>query len=99
MRRKEAADGSFILVFLGDGETNHNLELTWLKDWDRPYDLGDNEFHLAFTVDDYDAAHALHSRWAVSAMKTPEWAFILLKILTDTGWRLCLRGKSESFLP
>ena len=24
------------------------------------YDLGENEFHLAFTVDDYAAAHALH---------------------------------------
>ncbi|HHY83439.1 MAG TPA: lactoylglutathione lyase [Clostridiales bacterium] len=62
VRRKEASDGSFILVFLGDGVTSHNLELTWLKDWERPYDLGDNEFHLAFTVDDYEAAHELHSK-------------------------------------
>ena len=61
IRRKEAADGSFILVFLGDGATPHQLELTWLKDWERPYDLGDNEFHLAFTVDDLEAAHALHA--------------------------------------
>ncbi len=71
VRRKEAADGSFILVFLGDGETNHNLELTWLKDWDRPYDLGDNEFHLAFTVDDYDAAHALHSEMGCICYENP----------------------------
>ena len=28
VRRKEAADGSFILVYLGDGETKHQLELT-----------------------------------------------------------------------
>lgn len=61
VRRKEAADGSFILVFLGDGETNHALELTWLRDWERPYDLGDNEFHLAFVVDDFEAAHAHHA--------------------------------------
>ena len=27
-RRKEAADGSFILVYLGDGQTSHLLELT-----------------------------------------------------------------------
>ena len=60
VRRKEAADGSFILVYLGDGKTGFELELTWLRDWDRPYNLGDNEFHLAFIVDDYDAAHALH---------------------------------------
>ena len=29
VRRKEAADGSFILVYLGDGVTPHQLELTW----------------------------------------------------------------------
>jgi len=38
----------------------HQLELTWLRDWNRPYNLGDNEFHLAFKVDDFEAAHALH---------------------------------------
>lgn len=60
VRRKEAEDGSFILVYLGDGVGPHQLELTWLRDWDRPYNLGDNEFHLAFVVEDYEAAHKLH---------------------------------------
>ena len=61
LRRKEAADGSYILAFLGDAAGSvHQLELTWLRDWDRPYNLGDNEFHLAFKVDDFDAAHARH---------------------------------------
>ena len=45
VKRKTADDGSFILVYLSDGETYHTLELTWLRDWDRPYNLGDNEFH------------------------------------------------------
>ncbi len=58
--RKEAEDGSFILVYLTDGVTGFNLELTWLRDWDRPYNLGDNEVHLAFAVEDFDAAHAKH---------------------------------------
>ena len=61
IRRVTASDGSFILVYLGDTAASpHSLELTWLRDWDRPYDLGDNEFHLAFTVDDFAAAHAHH---------------------------------------
>ena len=60
--RKEAEDGSFILVYLGDGKTSFNLELTWLRDWERPYNLGDNEVHLAFSVEDFDAAHAKHKR-------------------------------------
>jgi lactoylglutathione lyase len=62
IRRKQAADGSFILVFLGDGQTPHQLELTWLKERKEPYNLGDNEFHLAFQVDDYEAAYQLHQK-------------------------------------
>ena len=60
VRRKEASDGSFILVYLGDGKTDFQLELTWLRDWNRPYNLGDNEIHLAFVTEDFDAAHAKH---------------------------------------
>lgn len=59
-RRYENPEGKFILVFLTDGQSEHKLELTWLRDWDRPYNLGDNEFHLAFTVDEYEAAYELH---------------------------------------
>ena len=60
VRRIEAEDGSFKIVFVGNETTDFQLELTWLRDWDRAYNLGDNEFHLAFTVDDFDAAHTLH---------------------------------------
>ncbi len=59
-KEKEAADGSFKLIFMGDGTSAHQLELTWLRDMDRPYDLGDNEIHLAFQVDDYIGAHKMH---------------------------------------
>ncbi|MDL2210847.1 VOC family protein [Desulfovibrio sp. OttesenSCG-928-O18] len=51
---------TFTLVYLGDGATGYLLELTFLHDRKKPYDLGENEFHLAMLVDDYDAAHALH---------------------------------------
>lgn len=60
-REHMAGDGSFRLVFMTDGETNHSLELTWLRDKEGKYDLGDNEIHLAVRTDDYEAAHALHS--------------------------------------
>lgn len=60
VRRNEAEDGSFILVYLGDEKSQFLLELTWLRDWDRPYNLGDNEVHLAFTVDDYKEAYEKH---------------------------------------
>ena len=40
VRRKEAEDGSFILVYLGDGKSSFTLELTWLKERTEKYDLG-----------------------------------------------------------
>lgn len=59
-RRITAPDGSFIIVYLTDGHVPHLLELTWLRDHPQKYHLGENEFHLAFTTDDYAAAHAKH---------------------------------------
>ncbi len=61
IRRKTDDDGSFIIVFLEDGQTGRQLELTWLRDWGKDsYNLGDNEFHLAFTTDDFQKAYAKH---------------------------------------
>ncbi|MDF9829462.1 VOC family protein [Parabacteroides sp. PF5-6] len=59
--RKEAEDGSFILVYMGDRQTGFLLELTWLRDRQEAYELGDNESHLCFRVDgDYDQIRAYH---------------------------------------
>lgn len=71
VRRKEAEDGSFILVYLGDGKTNFSLELTWLRDREEPYDLGDEEFHLALVTDDYDAAYKKHKEMGCIAFENP----------------------------
>ena len=71
VRRIAPEDGSFIIVYLGDGVTPHNLELTWLRDWDRPYNLGDNEFHLALRVDDMDAAHKKHQEMGCVCYENP----------------------------
>ncbi len=58
IRRREGKD--FTLAFLGDGKTFHSLELTYLHDRTQPYNLGENEIHLAFRTDDFDGAYALH---------------------------------------
>ena len=60
VRRKNAEDGSFIIVYMANDNSDFELELTWLRDMDRPYNLGDCEFHLAFRTDDFDAAYKLH---------------------------------------
>lgn len=72
VRRKEASDGSFILVYLGDGVTSFELELTWLKDRTEPYNLGDEEFHLAFRVEDYAEAKELHKKMDCIAFENLE---------------------------
>lgn len=60
-RRKEAADGSFILVYLSDGVSPFLLELTWLRDHTEAYELGENESHLCFRVaGDYDEVRKYH---------------------------------------
>ena len=61
IRRKEASDGSFTLVYLGDEATSFSLELTYLKDRKEPYELGDNESHLCLRVEgDYDEVRKFH---------------------------------------
>ena len=62
VRRKEAEDGSFVIVYLGDGETNFSLELTWMKGRTEPYDLGEQEYHLAMAADNYDEAFKKHEQ-------------------------------------
>lgn len=59
-RRKTAPNGSFIIVYVGNEESDFELELTWLKDHPQNYDLGECEFHLAFRTDDFEAAHKKH---------------------------------------
>lgn len=59
--RKEAADGSFILVYLTDDATSFLLELTWLRDHEGAYELGENESHLCLRVEgDYDEVRKFH---------------------------------------
>ena len=60
MRRLEMP--GFTLVYLSDGCSPHLLELTWIHDRTEPYNLGENEMHLAFFVDDMEAAYALHKK-------------------------------------
>lgn len=79
IRRKQAPDGSYIIVFLGDDTGNGKLELTWLKAMDRPYDLGDEEFHIAFRTDDFEASHALHQKMDCICYENPEMGIYFIK--------------------
>jgi len=69
VRRKET--DAFTIVYLGDGVTDFELELTWLRDHSQPYDLGEQEFHLAFRVDDFEAAHEHHRKMGCICYENP----------------------------
>ena len=72
VREKTASDGSFKLVYLGDGQTDFQLELTYLVDRTEPYDLGDEEFHLALTVPEFEQAHEKHAAMGCIAFENPQ---------------------------
>lgn len=71
-RRIAPESGDFIIVFLGDGLSTHKLELTWLKVWDHPYNLGDNEIHLAFETNDFDGAYKKHKEMDCICYENPK---------------------------
>ena len=53
-------DGSWKLIYLANETTDFELELTWNEGRVEPYNNGGEDTHLAFAVDDFDSAHALH---------------------------------------
>ena len=71
VREKTAGDGSFKLVFLGDGKSDFTLELTYLTDRKEPYNLGECEFHLAFHVDEYEELYKKHKEMGIICFENP----------------------------
>ena len=70
-KRRLEAEG-FTLVYLTDGMTDFELELTYLDARTEPYNLGEKEFHLALHTDDYAAAHALHTEMGIICYENAE---------------------------
>ncbi|MBE5967422.1 MAG: lactoylglutathione lyase [Lachnospiraceae bacterium] len=93
-RRIEPETGDFIIVFLGDGISDHLLELTWLKNWNRPYNLGDNEFHLAFETEDYDAAYKKHKDMDCICYENPGMGIYFIND-PDGYWLEIIPSKSK----
>jgi len=72
VRTKEADDGSYTLVFLGEKHTSFQLELTHIKGRTKPYNLGECEFHLAFRTDEFDALHEKHKAMGIVCFENPK---------------------------
>jgi len=93
--RRVERDG-YTLAFLAD---SHNspfaLELTWLHDHAQPYDLGENEIHLAVTADDFDAAHKKHADLGCIAMDNEAIGIYFVED-PDGYWIEILRPKARA---
>lgn len=79
VRRKTASDGSFIIVYVANEEADFELELTWLREHPQKYDIGEEEFHLAFYTDDYEAAHKLHEEMGCICFENHEMGLYFIK--------------------
>jgi lactoylglutathione lyase len=79
VRRREGPGGSFIITYLGSGENDFQLELTWLRDHPQRYDIGEEEVHLAFRTDDFAAAHALHEGMGCICFENPSMGIYFIQ--------------------
>lgn len=77
VRRNE--NENFTIVFVANEEADFQLELTWLADHPQKYDIGEEEFHLAFRTDDYEAAHALHEEMGCICFENPEMGIYFIQ--------------------
>lgn len=64
----------FTLIYLSNGESGTELELTVNKGRTEPYDLGDGYGHVAFSVDDVDATHARFEEMGFAPRKLVDFA-------------------------
>lgn len=79
VRRKVAEDDSFIIVFLANEHADFELELTWMRDHPEKYDIGEEEFHLAFHTDDFDGAHKLHEEMGCICFENPKMGIYFIQ--------------------
>lgn len=79
VREKNAEDGSFKIVFLGDGVTGFQLELTWMTERKEPYDLGEQEYHLAVKTEDMETAHRLHEQMGCICFENPKMGIYFIE--------------------
>ena len=79
-REKNASDGSFKIVFLKDeADSPFRLELTWMTERTEPYDLGEQEFHLAFQAEEFDALHERHKAMGCICFENPSMGIYFIE--------------------
>ena len=71
VRRREAPEGRFTLVFLATGPGESTIELTYNWDQEEPYTFGRNFGHLAYSVENiYQLCEELQNK-GVTILRPP----------------------------
>lgn len=94
IRRMGPDDGSWMNVFIGNTASGFQLELTWNRGRTKPYDNGGRDSHLAFTVPDYEKAHAIHEQMGCICFENEVMGLYFIED-PDGCWLEILPEKSE----
>lgn len=94
LRRYHAPDGSFTLVFLQGEGSSYALELTHLRDRKEPYNLGDNEIHMAVTTEEFDKAYEHHKNMGCICYENKEMGLYFIAD-PDGYWTEILPRKND----
>ena len=71
LREMGPEDGSWTNTFMGNDDVPFEIELTWNRGRVEPYENGGKDTHIAFVVDDFDAAHELHEKMGCIIRENP----------------------------
>lgn len=71
LREMGPEDGLWTNTFMGNDGVPFEIELTWNRGRVEPYENGGKNSHIAFVVDDFDAAHELHEKMGCIIRENP----------------------------
>lgn len=71
VRKIGPEDNSWSNTYLANDNAPVEIELTWNDGRTEPYANGGRDTHICFTVDDFEAAHALHEEMGVIVFENP----------------------------
>lgn len=86
--------GEFKLVYISDDANAYQIECTWLRDRTEAYHHGDNDLHLAFYADDFDAAYQKHKNMGCICFENAAMGIYFIKD-PDGYWLEVLPGKKQ----
>ncbi len=93
-RRYVPEDNSFELVYLSDGVGDFTLELTYIKERTIPYNLGENEFHLALEVQNYESSYKKHKDMGIICYENSDMGIYFISD-PDNYWIEIIPGKQQ----